>query len=317
MGDVAVSTDDDLEPGDLAGVDVGTTGSASSIRASRPASKPAAAGFGVRSIGGDYEPARARPESARPLAPSARAAGDGDAVVAGEVLADLDVGEATRPSGAIATAAPWFEPISSTSQPPCRSRRGAPDDELVGCRRGRPPPANNASAGSQSVTDASTSTEPTSMYGGFDTITSKDTSAGNASNQEPWAMRTLRPARPRPARLARATSSALATGVGDPDRRAVEREFERHRQPDRPGSRPEIGDGARRAERPCHLDRRSGDEFGLGSGDQHPLVDRQLDVAEAPLAEHVLERFTGRQPSEHRIEVGDHPVGGFVAEDRS
>ena len=34
-------------------------------------------------------------------------------------------------------------------------------------------PANNASDGSQSVTAASTSAKPTSMYGGFDTITSK------------------------------------------------------------------------------------------------------------------------------------------------
>ena len=52
-------------------------------------------------------------------------AGDGDAVAAGEVGADLDVVVARHGESSSATAAPWSAPISSTSQPPGRIHRGA------------------------------------------------------------------------------------------------------------------------------------------------------------------------------------------------
>jgi hypothetical protein len=62
------------------------------------------------------------------------------------------------------------------------------------------------------------------------------------------------------------------------------------------------------------VDRDAGDEFGLGPRDQYAAVDREIEVAETPSPEHVLQGFAGAVPGDHRIEVGDHPLGDRLVE---
>jgi hypothetical protein len=58
----------------------------------------------------------------------------------------------------------------------------------------------------------------------------------------------------------------------------------------------------------------SGHHLGLGSGDQHPPVDEQVEGAEAPAADDVLQRFTGDAPLEHQVEEVHAALGGGVVE---
>ena len=51
-------------------------------------------------------------------------------------------------------------------------------------------------------------------------------------------------------------------------------------------------------------DRDLRDDLGLGTRDQHPAVDEQVDAAEAPRAEHVLQRLTGESPRDQLVERG-------------
>ena len=102
-----------------------------------------------------------------------------------------------------------------------------------------------------------------------------------------------------PARLARATASASSLGVGDPDRGAVERQLGRHRQADRARPGAEIGDETRRRKGRRQLDRDACHQLGLGPRDQHAPIDRQVERAEPPSAEHVLQRFAGAVAGDH------------------
>ena len=89
----------------------------------------------------------------------------------------------------------------------------------------------------------------------------------------------------------------VGAGVGDPHGRAVDREFGREREPDHPRTRAEVDHGPRRGSNVRALSiADAGDEFGLGTRDQHAAVDRHLDVPERPLPEHVLQGLAGGEP---------------------
>ena len=51
-----------------------------------------------------------------------------------------------------------------------------------------------------------------------------------------------------------------------------------------------------------------------GRRDQHPAVDQQVEGAEAPPADDVLERLAGETTLEHRVEVVHPPLGGGLVE---
>ena len=61
---------------------------------------------------------------------------------------------------------------------------------------------------------------------------------------------------------------------------------------------------------PVELDEGTADhDLRLGSGDEDPAIHHQLEGAEAPDTEHVLERFAGRSAFEHLVEEGDFAAG--------
>ena len=150
------------------------------------------------------------------------------------------------------------------------------------------------------------------MYGGLATARSNVVPRGRASNHEPMAMRTLRPRRPSPARLARATSMASALDVGEPHGDPVQRQLVGERQADRSRPGAEVGDRQRPRHRARQLDGDAGDDLGLRPRDQHPPVDGEVEVAEAPMAEHVRQRLAGEMTLDHRVEMGDHASVGLV-----
>ncbi len=175
-------------------------------------------------------------------------AGDGDAVAAGEVGADLDRlvaagGEQLGDRGALVGADLEDEPAARLGSTAARRRRSR------GWRRARPARRTAPPAAPTRAPTASTSGESSAMYGGLATARSSVVPAGRASNHDPTAMRTLRPRRPSPARLARATSMASALGVGQPHGDAVERQLVGERQPDRSRPGAEVGDGQRARQR--------------------------------------------------------------------
>ena len=123
----------------------------------------------------------------------------------------VDVGEAGVAEQARRRPAPWSAPISSTSQPPGRTRPGAAATmradgvEPVGAgeqRAVRLPVAHRRRRRRASRRRRTA---------GWRRRGRARRRPGSASNHDPAAMRTLAPARPMPARLARATSRASAT----------------------------------------------------------------------------------------------------------
>ena len=139
-------------------------------------------------------------------------------VPAGEIGAHLDVDERRlRRAGRGPVAA-------GRPRSPARATRPAGgavervDDHGVGSIE-PVGPANSAGAGSHATTVSSTSGEPSATYGGFETITSKRTSAGSASS--PRAATRCRTLAAGPAEAgevgAGRPSSASARAIGDPD----------------------------------------------------------------------------------------------------
>ena len=104
--------------------------------------------------------------------------------------------------------------------------------------------------------------------------------------------------------------------VREPDRGSLGGEFIGDRQPDGAGPGAEIDDRAGRAVPAGDLDRHPGDHFGFRSRDQRPRIDRQVDAPEAPVTQHVLHRLARAVAGEHRFEVGHHPLGRLVPEQR-
>ena len=134
---------------------------------------------------------------------------------------------------------------------PDRRRSRAPAIRLASGDRGAPAttrrmasspsaPANSA-RGSHSATDASRSASPSATYGGLLTITSNRSPAGSASNHDRCRPgRCGRPADPRQVRTS--DCERVVADVGDPDRRPLERQLGRQRQPDRARAGAEVGD---------------------------------------------------------------------------
>ena len=190
--------------------------------------------------------------------------------------------------------APWSAPISSTSQPPGRIHRGAPATisadgvEPVGAgeqravrlpRRGRPA-RRRASRRRRTA--------------GWRRRGRARVPAGRASNHDPAAMRTLRAA------------AADAGEVGPGDVEGVGATSVSHTvtpstgsssasaSPIAPEPVPRSATVSGRGSVAGQLDGDAGDDLGLRPRDQHPAVDGQVEVAEAPAAEHVRQRLAGR-----------------------
>ena len=115
------------------------------------------------------------------------------------------------------------------------------------------------------------------------------------------------PARPMPAGVGPGDGQRVLGDVGGPDvdQRLLGRQRQRRWRPSRCRDRPRAAGWRRwrRGGRPAGRPRRSArldHLLGLRPGDQHPAVDEQVEVAEAPAAEHVLQRLAG---------AGDGPAG--------
>ena len=127
-------------------------------------------------------------------------------------------------------------------------------------------------------------------------------------------MRPLAARRPTPARLARARSRAsgeasvshtVTPSSGSSSTRA------RPMAPE-PVPRSATTIGARQCA--GELDGDPGDDLRLGPRDQHPPIDGEIELAEAPSTEDVGERLAGAMAGQHRVEVGDHPLRGRLVE---
>ena len=81
--------------------------------------------------------------------------------------------------------------------------------------------------------------------------------------------------------------------VRHPHGDAIEGQLVSERQPDRSGTGTQVGDDERTGQRPRQLYCNAGDDLGFRPGDQHPLIDGELEVSEAPVAEHVRQRLAG------------------------
>ena len=219
----------------------------------------------------------------------------------------------TRPARArSSTASPWSSPISTTRVPPGRSQVGASATMRRTWSSPSSPP-NSARCGSWSRTWRATSA-PSGTYGGLATTTSKPRVQLAGQRVEPVA-------------LGQAHHAAAATepgGVGPGDRQRVGRRIggpdldvrpalRRDRQRDGPRSRAEVDDPAAGRHR---VDGEAGDHLGLRPRDQHPRVDVEVERAEAPLAEHVLQRLPRRPSLHHRVEGGGVAGVGHVVERR-
>ena len=200
---------------------------------------------------------------------------------------------------------------STTSAPPGASHSGAADDD-------DPDVVEAVGTGPQRLDSAPTARPPRGRcsssvtYGGFDTITptSPARSAGSGSNHEPSTSRTV------------PSSAAEAGAVGPRDRERTGRpldapdlgsgSFGRHRQGDGARARPEVD---HRATDPGVLGEDGVDHhLGLGTRNEHPPVDEQLERAERPSFEHVLQRLTLLTPLDHQHASGD--VTGWSPADR-
>jgi len=104
-------------------------------------------------------------------------------------------------------------------------------------------------------------------------------------------------------------------GIGQPHGGPVEREFIGEGEADRTGPRSEVDDATIAIDREREVDGSAGYPFGLGPRDEHTLVDSEIKPPKGPLTEHVLERFSGATPSDHRVEVSHHPLGHRLVED--
>ncbi len=242
------------------------------------------------------------------IPPSSGDAADGDAVAAGEVGTDRHVGVA----GLAQQPLDGRRPGRRRSPAPASRRGGSAPGRrrrAGGWRRGRRGRRTARRAAPSRRTPASTSGDPSATYGGLATTTSGTTPSGRASNHDPAAMRTLAPLggrcrrgwpgrrRGRRARRRSATPCTPSTGSSSASASPMAPE---------PVPRSATVDRARHG--PGEVDGDAGDDLGLRPRDQHPAVDEQVEVAEAPPAEHVGERLAGRVAGEHGVEVGDHAL---------
>ena len=239
--------------------------------------------------------------------------GDGDAVAAGEVGADLDRIVAGGDEQLGDTADPGQrrsrERANRRRAPTAARRRRSP-----GWRRARPARRTVPPAAPTPARPARRQASRRRCTADWLTTRSSVVPAGRASNHDPAAMRTLRPRRPSPARLARATSIGVVVDVGHPHGDTVERQLVGEGQPDRSRTGAEVGDGQRARQRARQLDGDAGDDLGLRPRDQDPAVDGEVEVAKAPVAEHVRQRLTGEVALDHLVEMGDHARRGRFAE---
>ena len=56
------------------------------------------------------------------------------------------------------------------------------------------------------------------------------------------------------------------------------------------------------------------DQLGLGTRDQYPAIDEQVEVAKRPMSEHVLKGLTGETPGHEAVEAGDRERAGAGVE---
>ncbi len=216
-----------------------------------------------------------------------------------------------------ATAGPWPEPISSTSHPPGRSHSRPPRRQrndvgqpvVAGVQRAvwlplahrRPPPARRprrCTAGSTPPRRASPATPP-------------------AVPRTTSRRRTAHPPRPCPARRhwpgrhrAHPADTSVSHTSADPRGSSAASDSPMAPLPvPRSATSSVLRPPGPRAARTVG-DRRLGHQLGLRPRDQHPPIDQQVEGAEAPVPQHVLQRLALAQPGQHRVEVRHLALGG-------
>ena len=138
-------------------------------------------------------------------------------------------------------------------------------------------------------------------------------SSGRASNHEPSASRTRVAAGPSPARLAPATAKASGeTSLAHTRVRVRSAAMDSPMAPDPvPRSTTTSGVPGRFGAQPVQLGQGEADHLlGLGPGDQDPPVDHEVEGAEGPPAEDVLQRLARPAPGHQPVQGGHPPDGG-------
>ena len=175
-------------------------------------------------------------------------------------------------------------------------------------------PANSAVCGSHSRTASSSSAVSSATYGGLATDEVEHHPGGQRVEPVARGDADAGAAPTEPGEVGPGDVEGVRRCIGQPDHRA-EWELVGDRQADGARARPEVGDRDGAGQRPGQVDRDAGDDLGLGPRDQHAAVDGEVEVPEAPAPEHVGERLAGPVPGDHRVEVGDHPLGRRLVED--
>ncbi len=216
---------------------------------------------------------------------------------------------------------PWVSPISTTTVPSAASHRAClRDDVLDGLEARRP--GHERPAGLPRRPPRPAAARRSATYGGLETTTSTRPSRSAGQGLEPVALDQAHHRRPggrgRP---------------GWPGPRRGRRRRRRWPTPRTSGHRSAASDRAmapepvpRSTPRPARpspasgVDREAGHHLGLGPGDQHPSVDEEVEGAEPPAAEHVLQRLAGRAAGDHAVDApclapGEHRIvegGGLL-----
>ena len=152
-----------------------------------------------------------------------------------------------------------------------------PVDPAEQCRGGAP---------TRRTASSSSGSNRRRRTGGLATITSKRTSPGSASNHDPCADSHVARRSPDTGEVRACDGERIDVVVGDPHRRSRRTAA---RPPATVRSRPSRCRDRRRvtrwaARRRGQLDRVSGHQLGLGSRDQHPAVDGEIEPCGTPTA---------------------------------
>ena len=167
-------------------------------------------------------------------------------------------------------------------------------------------PARNAAWGSQSTTSAGSS----SVVGdvgrvAHDQVEATLKDAGSASNHEPTASRTRVPGAAQAGEIRAGDVDSIGGRDQSPTLRPPCAPCDRQRDGAR--TRAEVATSRGPSSRPAIelRERVLDDDLGLGSGNQHPTVDEEVQLTKRPVAQDVLQVARLSPTSEHGVEMRD------------